>query len=27
LNLMTPEIKNIIIELFEEDFDKLGYKK
>jgi hypothetical protein len=27
LNLVTPEIKNIIIELFEEDFDKLGYKK
>ena len=27
MNLVTPEIKDIIIELFEEDFDELGYKK
>lgn len=27
MNLVTPEIKDIIIELFEEDFDQLGYKK
>lgn len=27
LELITPEIKDVIIKLFEEDFDKLGYIK
>jgi hypothetical protein len=27
INLITPNVKNVIIELFEEDFDTFGYKK
>lgn len=27
MSLITPEVKNIIIELFEEDFDHFGYDK